>query len=138
MKEIFRVGAYGLSLEGKQVLLTQQLRGPYKGQLHLPGGGIEFGEDPEQALKREYVEEIACSFSQLTPVHNMSVTGKNEDLGLNYHLMGMIYLVEGLKKVKTEHDPEPHNWYDIASLKRKELSPFARIALEKYLGITFS
>jgi ADP-ribose pyrophosphatase YjhB (NUDIX family) len=42
--------------EGK-VLLARHTYGPGKGRLIIPGGYIEKGESPEDAVKREYLEE---------------------------------------------------------------------------------
>ena len=42
--------------EGK-VLLARHTYGPGKGRLIIPGGYIEKGESPEEAVKREYLEE---------------------------------------------------------------------------------
>ncbi len=53
------VGVYGINLttEG-QVLLILKGRGPYKGMYDLPGGKIEKNETREQALNREFEEEV--------------------------------------------------------------------------------
>lgn len=47
-----RPGAYGILLRGGEVLLAEQA-----GELLLPGGGIDPGESPVQALHREVIEE---------------------------------------------------------------------------------
>ena len=51
-----RPGAYAILPRGGQVLLTCQM-GP-KPDVQLPGGGIDPGESPLQALHREVIEEI--------------------------------------------------------------------------------
>lgn len=53
-----RVAAYALIVEGEQILLTQLVRriSP-EGRWTLPGGGVEFGEDPREAVVREIHEE---------------------------------------------------------------------------------
>ena len=40
-----------------RVLLARHTYGPGKGRLIIPGGYIEKGESPEEAVKREYMEE---------------------------------------------------------------------------------
>lgn len=42
--------------EGK-VLLGRHTYGPGEGKLIIPGGYVQYGESPQDALKREYMEE---------------------------------------------------------------------------------
>jgi 8-oxo-dGTP pyrophosphatase MutT (NUDIX family) len=62
----FHFGVYGICTRGDDVLVIKKARGPYKGLYDLPGGRIEFGEDIETALKREYKEEIGVTVDELT------------------------------------------------------------------------
>jgi len=48
-----------------QVLLIRKARGPYAGLWDLPGGGIEFGESPEEAVLREFQEETGLAVVDL-------------------------------------------------------------------------
>lgn len=52
---ILRPGAYGVLLRGDQILLTFQ--SDPAPEFQLPGGGIDPGESPIQALRRECMEE---------------------------------------------------------------------------------
>lgn len=56
---ITRIAAYGLILQDQRILLcrlSEQLP-EYAGYWTLPGGGIDFGEDPTHAMIREVNEE---------------------------------------------------------------------------------
>lgn len=58
MGQTIRVGAYVLLLEEGKLLLCRLSRPTPKGLIWtLPGGGLEFGEHPEQAAVREAREE---------------------------------------------------------------------------------
>ena len=47
----------------KKIFATQRGYGDYKDWWEFPGGKIESGESPEQALKREILEELAAEIS---------------------------------------------------------------------------
>lgn len=56
MKTIEVVAA--IIVKGNQVFATQRGYGDYKGWWEFPGGKIESGECPQEALKREIMEEL--------------------------------------------------------------------------------
>jgi ADP-ribose pyrophosphatase len=64
MDRISRLGTYGILVHDGKILLTRKKSGPYKGLWDLPGGAIEFGETPDEALKRELLEESALAINQ--------------------------------------------------------------------------
>jgi ADP-ribose pyrophosphatase YjhB (NUDIX family) len=56
-RRVQRVAAYGLVEDGDRVLLTRLRRGDGEGRWTLPGGGLDFGERPADAVVREVREE---------------------------------------------------------------------------------
>ena len=69
--------------EGDEVVLVRQWRQPVAGfTLELPSGGVEAGEDPEAAARRELLEEAgyrAEGLERLTSVHTS--TGRSTEVG---------------------------------------------------------
>jgi 8-oxo-dGTP pyrophosphatase MutT (NUDIX family) len=58
LPKVQRVAAYGLVLRDGQILLTRLARRISADERwHLPGGGVDHGEDPRDALVREIREE---------------------------------------------------------------------------------
>jgi mutator protein MutT len=129
-----RIGVYGIALDNEAILLVDKgCSGCYSGLLDLPGGGIEFGETPEQALRREFLEEVAMTFETLSIVDNVSHFMEVLDAKPPYifHHLGQLYAVTSLIK-SADHIPEGgFGWYPIKDLTAEQLTPFARIVVVK-------
>ncbi|HWI61382.1 MAG TPA: NUDIX domain-containing protein [Symbiobacteriaceae bacterium] len=119
------VGAYGVLIQNQAVLLVKKMRGPYEGSLDLPGGGIEHGEHPEDAVRREFWEEtglLVRTVRQLPPFSR--VVGDLHHLGFFYE----VALVRDTDPLKTEPDGEDAGgalWVPLAELNQHWLSPLA-------------
>jgi ADP-ribose pyrophosphatase YjhB (NUDIX family) len=73
-----RVAAYALVVRDDAVLLTRNsLRGPHPGLWNLPGGGVEHGEAPAEAVVREVAEEtgLECTVGGIVIVDNVTMRG---------------------------------------------------------------
>lgn len=139
------IGVYGVCIVDGHVLLVHKARGPYTGLLDLPGGGIEFGEAPEAALRREFIEEtgiiidtplLLCVSSN--QVHYVASDGVPEEL----HHFGLIYSVSVAPHEQIGHDsgmilpaikslPDGQDsggaiWIPLNSLDTDTLTPFAQ------------
>jgi 8-oxo-dGTP diphosphatase len=83
---VLAVGAVVHSEKG--LLLIRRGREPGKGLWSIPGGRVETGEGPEEALKREVFEE--CHLE----VEVGQLVGFVERLGEGYHFIILDYLAE--------------------------------------------
>lgn len=126
-KKITRIGVYGVVTDEGKILAVRQQRGPYAGKLDFPGGGIEFGESAEQAMRREFAEEVAMEFDSLQLVDNLTVivdvpsTPSNEPY--LFYQIGMIYRVNGCRLIKDEKLGDlQHVWVDLMALSEEECS----------------
>ena len=61
-----RLGAYAICVDDSALLVIDKLLGPYRGRYDLPGGGIEEGETPAEAVLREVREETGLEGQVLT------------------------------------------------------------------------
>ena len=132
------VGAYGLIIRDDKIALIKKVRGGYTGLLDLPGGGIEHNEKPDEALKRELMEEAGVTVTNYKIITATSKTFTwrvEDDLEEDLHHIGIIYQVdvleENLKEEADGLDSGGCHFYEINQLHSSEITPFA------YEGLTF-
>jgi 8-oxo-dGTP pyrophosphatase MutT (NUDIX family) len=141
----FHFGVYGILIKNKEVLMIKKSRGPYKGMYDLPGGGIEFGEKVEEALKREFVEEAGIELDGLEFVgHNEYFSEyKNEKNELRkMHHVGLYYQVSATYEfIKSDADGQDSlgaEFVDINNLNNINIAPIAKPMIMKVIsGMAF-
>jgi 8-oxo-dGTP diphosphatase len=76
--QLQRVAAYAVIRRGDALLLTRlSSRAHDTGSWTLPGGGVDHGEPPAEALAREVAEEcgVPCQVGELLDVHDLHFAG---------------------------------------------------------------
>jgi 8-oxo-dGTP pyrophosphatase MutT (NUDIX family) len=121
-----RVAAYALLTRDGDVLLTQMSsRTRIEGRWTLPGGGIDHGEDPRDALRREVYEETGLRVEpgRVIDVHATHFVGARADgLVENYH---GIHLIFDAEIDPDSRDVEPHVVEEDGSTARAVWMPIA-------------
>lgn len=142
MKEFKQLGAYGLVIKDDNILLIKKFGGPYDGKLDLPGGTIEFCERPEDALRRELMEEVGIEVVdyQLFDADSVAFEWQfKNDVLVKVHHTGIFFIVSNYNnEVKKEvnvnevnNDSLGAEFFDINQLSKEELSAIAVLELEK-------
>lgn len=141
-----RVAAYAVLRKGQDLLLLTRLSPhiSFKGWT-LPGGGVDHGEHPRDALRREVYEEsgLHAEPGRLLDVYHHHYTGARPDgVVEDFHAIGLIFEAAVLPESR---DVEPHvvdvggstdlaRWVSLAeaeSLRAEgSLSGSARLALD--------
>ncbi len=127
IERMTRIGTYGVCQVNQTLLLVPKKSGPYQGCLDLPGGRLEFGETPEETLRREFLEETAGEFSMARLLFNTSCTFIKQNYEL-YHI-GLIYNVLGWKPLSNRCPEDEFYWIDFSQLATINLTPFAQDAV---------
>ena len=108
----FRVFARAIILDGNTNVLMLKKHLNQKiapGKWVLPGGAIEFGESPEEALLRELQEEVHLKAT------GFELIASETRVIENVHWVGLIYKVSGDLKTIRNGEPEKHSeiqWCD--------------------------
>ncbi|MFB9312865.1 NUDIX hydrolase [Nocardioides plantarum] len=126
-----RVAAYALVTRGEPghpdhaVLLTRvSPRGFHTGQWSLPGGGVDFDEDPAAAVVREVAEETGatCVVGDLLTttsetVHGAAPHGRDEEV----QTVGLVYAAtiapDAVLTVETDGTTDAVEWVRVADIE---------------------
>ena len=96
-----RVGGLLLNRKGELLLVYHKKKG--RSYWLFPGGGVEYGEGIEKALKREFKEELSL---RVKKVHNLVFAHDTVYPGKKRHILNLYFRVsvENTRKVKLNPD----------------------------------
>lgn len=103
--------AGAIIVRGKKVLLVKRSRDPYKGTWMFPAGFIDFGEHPEETLKREIKEETGLEFKKAVLFKLLQSVDDPRSPG---HFLFLYKVSVKGKKLKTDKDENQGiGWFEI-------------------------
>jgi 8-oxo-dGTP diphosphatase len=145
-----RIAAYAVLLRGDadapEVLLTRMsARTRIRGRWTLPGGGLDHGEEPRAAVRREVYEETGLHVEPgaVLDVHSTHYTGSRADgLVEDYHGIHLIFTARVLPEslgvaphvVEEDGSTDLATWVPLDEAVRLELLGSARHALAVVRG----
>lgn len=139
MKQLKHIGVYGLLIKDNKILLIKKSGGPYDGKLDLPGGTIEFNESIEDALIREFKEEVGIDILdyKLFDVVSTNVEWIHKGEYLETKHIAILYKINNYKNdikdnieiTEINDDSMGAEYYDINSLTNDKLSNIASLAI---------
>lgn len=98
------------------LLLRGEKNKSYKGSWQLPEGKIEFGEQPEIALKREIKEETGFNIISSKLLFPISSVIKVQ--GEEYQIIRLVYEVSWKgKNIHLDDDHEAYQWLMLADIQ---------------------
>ena len=138
-----RFGAYAVATDPDgRILLTRIAPGyPGAGRWHLPGGGTDHGETPEEALARELVEETSqrgrvAGLLEISHRHDPAAVGP-EGEPIDWHVVRVLFRVQidtPTEPVVTEEaggSTAAAGWFEPAQAARLPLTEVARTAVRR-------
>lgn len=127
-----RIGAYGVCLDadGRVLLMRTSARSVRPGMWYLPGGGIDQGEHPADAVVREMAQETGLTVA-ISGLRDVAAEVVARPSGLE-HTDAVIYNVAvtgGTLRVAPDGFADEVRWVPAAELPTLTLSRFAAHAL---------
>jgi 8-oxo-dGTP diphosphatase len=125
---LIRISAYAVVLNDKDEVLVVKVNDAY----HLPGGGIDEGEDEKEAIKRETLEETGYYISDLDLIGKANQYLPNASLG-PINKLGTFYKAKAASRDESksiEHDHLPE-WVTFEKSQELQMSEFYKWAISK-------
>ncbi len=107
---------------------------PNPNKWSLFGGGIEKDESPEEALKREVLEEIGIEIDSISLIETIPITQKVKEKEFPIK----IYLFKAETKnnqITKLTEGKEAAWFNIDEILEKDLVPNLKLLLEKHSGV---
>jgi ADP-ribose pyrophosphatase YjhB (NUDIX family) len=138
------VAAYALCSEAGSVLLTRIAPGftaSSDGSWTLPGGGVDFGEDPQDAVLRELREETGLEGEVIELAGVNSVAGRwvdpRDGIDTDFHGIRLLYrvrIVGGTLTDEFDGSTDACRWVPLEELPTVPHVPLVEVGL-RMLGV---
>jgi 8-oxo-dGTP diphosphatase len=129
--QVTRISAYGLVRQQDRLLLCRlSSEMPEAGKWTLPGGGIEFGEDPEAAMIREVEEETGLHVSSAGLAGIDSFTHDAPER--SFHGLRIIYhanVLGGVLRHEEDGSTDRCEWHRLDSLDELDIVELVQAVL---------
>jgi 8-oxo-dGTP diphosphatase len=131
------VRAYGILVHDEKVLLVRSSSPQIKPPLWwLPGGGIDFGESPEETLLREFHEETGLAIKEPVLLDVVSDIRRRPN-GDRIHTVRVLYTASldgGELRDEETGTTDQAQWFAVATLDTVNVAEYASRAIQAALS----
>lgn len=114
-----------LRTEDSRFLIQQRLPGkPCAGQWEFPGGKVEVGESPRQALDREFREELDIEVVAVRPLLQLPYDYEHARVWLD------ISLIDSFRGEVVGREGQQVRWLTIAEIRQLDILPAVQPILD--------
>ncbi|MDD4902708.1 MAG: NUDIX domain-containing protein [Patescibacteria group bacterium] len=128
MSKLQKVGTSAFIHSAGKVLMLKRSKteSPFPENWEIPGGGVEFGEDTEDALKREVKEETGLKIKIIQPYTTFSYIWKG------VHRIDIQYLCQPLNnKIILSDEHDKYLWATKNQVKKLKMTAKMRAVILK-------
>jgi len=137
-ERIIRVSAYGLLRRDGEMLLCRlsETVGMNPGKWTLPGGGMDFGEDPEDAVVREFKEEtgLTVTVNKLVAVDSLCDSMPGWSPTHNIRIIYSVKYISGELHYEQDGSTDLCAWHSHAQAQALPLVSLAKLGIKHTFG----
>ena len=132
-----RVAAYGVARRDDEILLVRaSSETGVPGTWWLPGGGLEFGESPDECLVREFMEETGLEVRVLGLLDVVTDVAEWMREQVRLHSIRLIYeveVVDGSARPEKNGSTDAVQWLRSGDLEAVQLIPWLKEMMGRHL-----
>lgn len=128
LNKIQKIGTSAFIYNNGCVLVVKRskIESPFPGNWEIPGGGVEYGESSDDAIKREVREETALKIKVLFPYTTFSYIWNK------VHRIDIQYLCKPLSsKIKLSEEHDEYLWATKKEVKKLKMTENMREVILK-------